>query len=148
MQPNQHRILCIDNNASRNLAVYLLERIGFEVRIANSLAAGIELARTQYFDIYLVNHKLVDGEEIDSCDLLHESLPSNPILFYSTVVYPYRPVRALHCRLHGHVVKPISVCDVQKYAAKLIKEEMTPTNRIQHRLWEANVREFAQTREH
>jgi len=146
MQPNQHRILCIDNNASRNLAVYLLERIGFEVRIANSLAAGIELARTQYFDIYLVNHKLVDGEEIDSCDLLHESLPINPILFYSTVVYPYRPVRALHCRLHGHVVKPISVCDVQKYAAKLIKEEM-PANRIDHRLWEANVREFAQTRE-
>jgi hypothetical protein len=45
------------------------------------------------------------------------------------------------------VVKPISVCDVQKYAAKLIKEKM-PANRIDHRLWEANVREFAQTREH
>ena len=34
----QERILCVDNNASSNLAVYLLERVGYEVKTASSLA--------------------------------------------------------------------------------------------------------------
>ena len=38
MQPTKQRILCIDNNASSNLAVYLLERVGYEVKMASSIA--------------------------------------------------------------------------------------------------------------
>ena len=38
MPSAQKRILCIDNNASSNLAVYLLERVGYEVKMASSIA--------------------------------------------------------------------------------------------------------------
>ena len=68
-------ILCIDNNASRNLAIYLLERVGFDVRTANSLADGIKKVQTQRFDLYLLNHDLLEGRQIESCDKLGEFAP-------------------------------------------------------------------------
>jgi DNA-binding response OmpR family regulator len=140
-------ILCVDHNASRNLAIYLLERVGFAVRTANSIGEGIKTAQTQRFDLYLLNHDLLDEREIDSCDKLDEFAPRAPILFYSTVLYPYEPIRAIHCRLHGHMVKPINACDVVRYAAKLIDNWVEPVQRIQHILRKSIPKEFAPSTE-
>ena len=56
MRPAQQRILCIDNRASRNLAVYLLELAGYEVRTTNSIADAIKLVQGGRFDLHLLNH--------------------------------------------------------------------------------------------
>jgi CheY-like chemotaxis protein len=40
----QRRILCIDNRASRNLAVYLLGLSGYEVKTASSIAEAVSLS--------------------------------------------------------------------------------------------------------
>ena len=80
MQTAQQGILCVDNHSSRNLAIYLLERAGFEVSTAGSIADGVRLARAKPFDLYLLNHELWDGPEIHSCEELHESAPRAPIL--------------------------------------------------------------------
>ena len=136
-------ILCIDNNASRNWAIYLLKRVGFEVITANSIPAGIKKAQTQHFDLYLLNHRLRDEQEIESCDKLDEFAPRAPILFYSTVLYPYEPIRAIHCRLHSHMVKPVNAGDVVRYAVKLIDERREPVQRIQHILRQSIAKEFA-----
>jgi response regulator RpfG family c-di-GMP phosphodiesterase len=140
-------ILCIDRNASRNWPIYLLERVGLRVITANSIAAGIKKAESQRCDLYLLNHELLDEREIDSCDKLDEFAPRAPILFYSTVLYPYEPIRAIHCRLHGHMLKPVSVCDVQRYAAKRIDEWTGPFENIQHILRKSIAKEFAPSRE-
>jgi response regulator RpfG family c-di-GMP phosphodiesterase len=136
-------ILCIDYHASRNLAIYLLKRVGFEVITANSIADGIKKALTQPVDLYLLNHRLLDQLEVNSCDKLDEFAPRAPILFYSTVLYPYERTRSIHCRLHGHMVKPVSVCDVQRYAAKLIDEWTGPVESVQHILRKSITRELA-----
>ena len=115
------RVLCIDNRASSNLAVYLLERAGFEVRTTNSIADAKKLARHEPFDLHLLNHELVDGSEIYSCDKLDEFIPRTPILFYSTVPYPYTEIKAIHCRVHVHKIEPVSVCDVVQQTFRLIK---------------------------
>src|SRR5678810_637034 len=101
MIPAQKRILCVDNNASSNLAVYLLERVGYEVKTASSLADAINSAQVERFDLQLINHRLVDGLEIESCERLHKFTPRSPILFYSTVTYPYEqiPVSYTHLTL-------------------------------------------------
>jgi response regulator RpfG family c-di-GMP phosphodiesterase len=140
-------ILCIDNNASRNWAIYLLKRVGFEVITANSLADGIKKAQTQPVDLYLLNHRLLDQLEVDSCDKLDEFAPRAPILFYSTVLYPYEPIRAIHCRLHSHMVKPVNAGDVVRYAAKLIDNWVEPVERIQHILRKSIPKEFAPSTE-
>ena len=122
MQPAQQRILCIDNRASSNLAVYLLERVGYEVKTASSIAEGMELAQVEHFDLQLLNHSLVDGLEIDSCDKLHKFAPRTPILFYSTVSYPYRQMRAIHCGLHDHMLEPIIVTEIVDHVLGLLKK--------------------------
>ena len=136
-------VLCIDYHASRNLAIYLLKRVGFEVITANSIAHGIKKALTQPVDLYLLNHRLLEQLEVDSCDKLDEFAPRAPILFYSTVLYPYERTRSIHCRLHGHMVKPVSVCDVQRYATKLIDEWTGPVESVQHILRKSITRELA-----
>ena len=136
-------ILCIDRNASRNWPIYLLERVGLRVITANSIAAGVKKAESQRYDLYLLNHELLDEREIDSCDQLSESAPRAPILFYSGVLYPYEPIKAIHCRLHGHMVKPVSVCDVQRHAAKLITEWTGPLETVRQLLRKSITKQFA-----
>ena len=129
MQPTQPRILCIDNYASSNLAVYLLERVGYIVKTASSIAAGVKLAQSEQFDLQLVNHSLVDGLEIDSCDKLHKFAFRTPILFYSTVSYPYEQIQAIHCREHRHTMEPVYVYDVVGHASRLLKKKTRSVDR-------------------
>jgi response regulator RpfG family c-di-GMP phosphodiesterase len=136
-------ILCIDPNASRNFTVYLLERVGLRVITASCIAAGIKKAQTQRCDLYLLNHELLEEREIESCDKLDECAPRAPILFYSTVLYAYEPVRAIHCESHRHVVKPVNICDVQRYAARLINEWTGPVETVQNLLRRSIAKEFA-----
>jgi response regulator RpfG family c-di-GMP phosphodiesterase len=136
-------ILCIDRNASRNWPIYLLERLGLRVITANSIAAGIKKAEGQRCDLYLLNQELLDDREIDSCDKLGESAPRAPILFYSGVLYPYEAIKAIHCRLHGHMLRPVSVCDVQRHVAKLINEWTGPLETVQHILRKSITKQFA-----
>lgn len=128
METKQKRILCIDGNASRNLAIYLLERAGFEVQTASSLADGIEMAQHQVFDLYLLNHTLLKEAEISSCDELTDGARRAPILFYSTVLYPYEPYEPVRCRRHSHMLMPVSVCEVQRSALKLVNKQTRSSN--------------------
>lgn len=118
----KRHILCIDNHASSNLAIYLLELAGFEVKTASSISDGITFAQTERFDLYLMNHALLEEREVASCDQLDDSAPPAPILFYSTVLYPYEPIRPIHCKIHDHMLTPVSVCDVQGAALNLIEK--------------------------
>jgi response regulator RpfG family c-di-GMP phosphodiesterase len=122
MVPAQSRILCVDNNASSNLAVYLLGRVGYEVKRVSSLADAGKLAQVERFDLQLINHRLVDGLEIDSCEKLHKFARRSPILFYSTVTYPYEQIQPIHCRQHHHSMAPVYVYDVVAHASRLLKE--------------------------
>ena len=107
----KRRVLCVDNRASRNLAVFLLKRAGFEVSTADSVASATEAARGGGFDLYLVNHKLLRGSGgVELCDGLRAATPQSPILFYSTVTYPFRQREAGRGR--GGAAEPVSVTEV------------------------------------
>ena len=130
----QQRILCVDNNASSNLAAYLLERVGYEVKIASSLADAGKLAQVERFDLQLINHRLADGLEIDSCEKLNKFAPRSPILFYSTVTYPYEQIQPIVCRQHHHTMAPVYVYDVVGAASRLLQKETTSHTRGQNPL--------------
>lgn len=130
MQPTKHRILCIDNNASSNLAVYLLERVGYEVKMASSIADAEKLAQVERFDLRLINHRLIDGLEIDSCDRLDRFSPRIPILFYSTVAYPYEPIQPIHCRQHRHAMPPLYVYDIVGPVSRLLQKKRSSVDRL------------------
>lgn len=122
MPQTKHRVLCIDNHASRNLAVYLLERVGYEVKTASSIAAAEKICYAERFDLQLINHRLVDGLEIECCEKLHKFAPRIPVLFYSTVAYPYEPIQPINCRQHRHAMTPVYVYDVVGNASRLLQK--------------------------
>jgi DNA-binding NtrC family response regulator len=130
MQPTKQRILCIDNNASSNPAVYLLERVGYEVKMASSIAGAEKLAQVERFDLRLINHRLIDGLEIDSCERLDKFSPRIPILFYSTVAYPYEPIESIHCRQHGHSLAPLYVYDIVGHVSSLLQKQKSSVDRL------------------
>jgi response regulator RpfG family c-di-GMP phosphodiesterase len=130
MQPTNHRILCIDNHASSNLAVYLLERVGYEVKTASSIDDAEKIGQVERFDLQLINHSLVDGLEIDSCEKLHKFARRIPSLFYSTVAYPYEPIQPINCRQHRHAMAPVYVYDVVGHASRLLKKTTRPVDRL------------------
>jgi CheY-like chemotaxis protein len=66
MVPAQPRILCVDINASSKLAVYLLERVGYEVKTSSSLADATKLVQVECFDLQLINHNA--GNKIERLD--------------------------------------------------------------------------------
>ena len=104
------RVLCVDNRASRNLALFLLKRAGYEVVAANSLTEALELIGGARFDLHLVNHKLLRGAGGESYEKLSEAAPATPVLFYSTVTYPFRR-RSAHRGAGG---APVPVTEVAR----------------------------------
>ena len=130
MPSAQKRILCIDNNASSNLAVYLLERVGYEVKMASSIANAEKITKVERFDLRLINHRLIDGLEIESCERLDRSSPRIPILFYSTVAYPYEPIQPIHCRQHRHSMAPVYVYDVVGPVSRLLQKQKGSVDRL------------------
>jgi DNA-binding NtrC family response regulator len=130
MPSAQKRILCIDNNASSNLAVYLLERVGYEVKMASSIADAEKITKVERFELRLINHRLIDGLEIDSCERLDRFSPRIPILFYSTVAYPYEPIQPIHCRQHRHSMAPVYVYDVVGPVSRLLQKQKGSVDRL------------------
>jgi CheY-like chemotaxis protein len=120
MTATNRRILCIDNHASRNLAVLLLERAHYEVTTAGSVPAAVELARGAHFDLFLLNHQLAEGAGAEACDELGEVAPQTPVLPYSTVTYPYRDRPAVRCGTRAAPIKPVEVSEVAGGVARVL----------------------------
>jgi CheY-like chemotaxis protein len=117
------RVLCIDNRASRNLAVFLLRRARYDVTTAASIFDAIDLSRANSFDLFLVNHKL--PLSADLYDELKEVAPNTPILLYSTVVYPFQR-RRIVTTIRGRKMVPITVTEVASAVARTLERGPGP----------------------
>jgi len=87
----QVKVLCIDNHASSNLAMYLLTRAGYEVSCVGSFSRAMELIDGPCFDLYLINGELAGASGKNLLNQLRDVIAATPVLFYSTVIYPYSP---------------------------------------------------------
>lgn len=123
MTATQGHILCIDNHASRNLAVFLLEQAHYEVITAGSVPDAVELAQSEHFDLFLINHQLAEGTGAVACDKLSEVAPDTPILPYSTVTYPYRDRPPIRYGAHANPLKPVDVTEVATGVCRAIKRQ-------------------------
>jgi len=90
-QQRQVKVLCIDNHASSNLAMYLLTRTGYEVSCVGSFSSAMELIDGPCFDLYLINDELASTSGKKLLTQLREAMAATPVLFYSTVIYPFSP---------------------------------------------------------
>jgi CheY-like chemotaxis protein len=90
-QQRQVKVLCIDNHASSNLATFLLTQGGYEVGCVGSFSRAMELIDGSSFDLYLINDELARGSGNELLNRVGEGMAATPVLFYSTVTYPFSP---------------------------------------------------------
>jgi hypothetical protein len=87
----QLKVLCIDNHASSNYTCFLLARNGYKVNCANFLCDALEMIHGSSYDLYLINDELACGSDKELLNKVREAMGATPVLFYSTVIYPFNP---------------------------------------------------------
>jgi CheY-like chemotaxis protein len=86
--PAKCRILCIDDHEdTTEMLKLLLIQEDYEVTTAVTMTEALSLAKSQEFDLYVLDRHLPDGSGLELCAKLHEGTPGVPCLFYTGDAY-------------------------------------------------------------
>ena len=101
------RILCTeDDTDTRDLLLFLLQQQGYDVVCTDNAEQALAIARSQTFDLYLVDSWLPDSSGANLTEWIREFDIKTPILFYSGAAYNTDLQTALKAGANGYIVKP------------------------------------------
>jgi len=121
MQLSNRRILYIEDHAdTRELVTIILRQNEYDVITGSTIEAGIQLARSGRFDLYLLDSWLPDGSGLDLCKQIREFDPLTPILFYSAAAYDADREDALKSGAQGYLIKPSHTSELCSLVSALI----------------------------
>lgn len=107
MPPIKCRILCIDDHDDTSeMLKFLLAQEDYEVVTAATIHEALELARSQEFDLYVLDRHLPDGSGVELCAKLNEATPSVPCIFYTGDAYDIQRTQAMAAGANDYVAKP------------------------------------------
>jgi DNA-binding response OmpR family regulator len=116
---DRKRILLVEDQEDdwEMLAYSLWE---YRLICARDFNEGLRLARGRYFDFYILDNWLPDGNGVELCRLIREFDPHTPILFYSAVGYAHNIQEGLNAGAQGYLVKPVSSGELRQAVTQLI----------------------------
>jgi DNA-binding response OmpR family regulator len=86
--PARKRILYVeDYEDSREMLAVMLGRDGYEVAMATNITNGLNLAKLERFDLFILDSRFSDGDGVDLCRQIRAFDPDTPIIFYSSAAY-------------------------------------------------------------
>jgi two-component system OmpR family response regulator len=101
------RILCIDDHEDTSeMLKLLLVQEDYDVTTAVTMTEALSLAKSQEFDLYVLDRQLPDGSGLELCAKLGEVTPGVPCLFYSGDAYDIHRSEALAAGADDYVAKP------------------------------------------
>lgn len=107
MTPPRCRVLCVDDNDDTCFMLRtLLGTSGYEVETAASVGDALRLARTESFDLFVIDNRYPDGTGVELCRRLRETRPGTGIIFYSGAAYGSDQQEGLDAGADAYVVKP------------------------------------------
>lgn len=122
MNSPKGRILCTEDHAdTRELLLYVLRDEGYDVMCAANPDQAISLARTQHFDLFIVDNWLPGMSGVELARNLREFDVRTPILFYSGAGSHADKREAGLAGAQGYLVKPVPVQILIREVARLIK---------------------------
>jgi two-component system, OmpR family, response regulator len=95
-----------DHEDTRDLIRLVLEDQDYNVATAATVASALNLAKSQRFDLYLLDSRLPDGSGLDFCRALRAFDSLTPILFYSAAAYEVDRQNAFEFGAQGYLTKP------------------------------------------
>jgi len=119
---NTPRVLYIeDHEDTRELVTLVLEQRSYEVVTGATIETGLVLARSQHFDLYLLDSWLPDGSGLDLCRRIREFDKATPILFYSAAAYEIDKDLALRSGAQAYLIKPSQPSELCNLVVSLIE---------------------------
>src|SRR5215510_10989943 len=116
---DKKRILLVeDNEDARGITAFILNE--YALSYARNFGEGLRLARRRYFDLYILDNWLPDGNGIELCRLIREFDPHTPILFYSAVANDRDILEGIRAGAQNYFVKPVKSCELTQEVARLI----------------------------
>jgi DNA-binding response OmpR family regulator len=111
-----------DHEDTRDLVKLILEGQDYVVATSATVANALNLAKSQRFDLYLLDSHLPDGTGLDFCRQLRGFDFLTPILFYSAAAYEVDKQSAFDCGAQGYLTKPTSSEDLCALVKSLIHD--------------------------
>jgi DNA-binding response OmpR family regulator len=123
MSTPKGRILCTeDDQDTRDLLILVLNINGFEAVCASNAHEAIELARSEHFDLYLVDSWMPGTSGAALTARLREFDSRTPVLFYSGAGTKADKDAARASGAQGYLVKPVEgdqlIAEVTRLIAK------------------------------
>ena len=117
----KRRILFIeDHEDTRELVSYVLEASDYSVTADSTVAAALQLAKAEKFDLYLIDNWLPDGEGVELCERIREFDATTPVLFYSGAAFESDKLTAIRAGAQGYLLKPCPFSDLLRAVTVLI----------------------------
>ena len=101
------RILCVDDHVDTSeMLQLLLSEEDYEVQTAGTMEEARALARSQEFDLYVLDKRLPDGSGLELCETLSLLTPNVPCIFYTGDAYEMHKREAIQAGAADFVAKP------------------------------------------
>jgi DNA-binding response OmpR family regulator len=114
------RILMVDDHEdAREIAAFFLEE-KYTLSYARDFNEGLRLAQRGYFDLYILDNWLPNGNGIELCRRIREFDPHTPVLFYSACAYARDLQAAYSAGAQEYFVKPVSFAELTAAVSRLI----------------------------
>ena len=117
-----HVLYVEDHDDTRVLMAMMLRNAGFEVIEAACARDALELARTDRFDLYLLDHTFPDASGVTICRALREFDANTPIIFYSARALEKEREEALRAGAQAYLVKPDDLFNVAEHVGGWIEK--------------------------
>ena len=111
-----------DDADTRELVSTVLTMSNCKVTLADSDDKALLLARTNQFDLYLIDNWIPGGSGIDLCKKLRALDPGTPILFYSGAAFERDKQEAFASGAQAYLTKPVDNDELVEEVFRLIGE--------------------------
>jgi DNA-binding response OmpR family regulator len=111
-----------DDKDSQEMLTFVLERAGYTVSTATTMADGVNFARLEHFDLYILDSSLADGDGIELCRQIRAFDAVTPIIFYSSLAYAADIKVGLAAGAQAYLTKPMGIYTMNETIAGLLAE--------------------------
>ncbi len=123
MRSTNKRIFCVDDDDDTcSMLSSLLEHAGYEVKSASSIAEGLKLARSERFDLYVLDNRVADGTGLELCRRIRGFDSQTLIIFFSRMAHESDKQRGLDAGAQDYLIKPNDLYDLTKTIMRLLDD--------------------------
>jgi len=121
MRSSKPRVLFIEDDAdTRDLVWHALTRKNYEVQLAENAEQGALLAKSESFDLYMIDNWMPGTSGVDLCATLRKFDTQTPILFFSGAAYEQDKREAMAAGAQGYITKPANIDELLGEVSRLI----------------------------